>query len=412
MRVCIVTIAGEMHGIGGMQRHTSDLSRGLVEAGHDVEVITNGHPDGISEQWHGGARWRFADSSGAQLGSSWLRGSYEAFRAAHAERPFDVIHSESTCALGLVRQGVHREVPVTAKYHGNFVGIAKANARRALRRHTPKAVAKEARSFLWTCTQHFPRGNWWRFHGFESMVPSRQQLRDTCLSHLVSPAHMHVVPNGVDTAIFHPRDRDETRAELGLGPEPIVLALGRLDREKGNHTAVSALAQLDPPIRLVIVGDGPDRGRLEALADSLGVADRVTFAGSQPTDVVARYLAVSDAFVLLTELNEGAPMVLVEAMATGVPVIASDIAQIAEVVNRNGENGFLVRPGDLAGTVSALRTITVDPARGRAVGSRGRERVLADYTLERMIGGCVDVYEIAIARHGASLGPAGAPRPS
>ena len=81
MRVCIVTIAGEMHGIGGMQRHTSDLSRGLVEAGHDVEVITNGHPDGISEQWHGGARWRFADSSGGQLGTSWLRGSYEAFRA-------------------------------------------------------------------------------------------------------------------------------------------------------------------------------------------------------------------------------------------------------------------------------------------------------------------------------------------
>ena len=104
-------------------------------------------------------------------------------------------------------------------------------------------------------------------------------------------------------------------------------------------------------------------------------------------------------------------MVLVEGMATGVPVIASDIAQIAEVVNRNGENGFLVRPGDLAATVAALRTITADPGRGRAVGSRGRGRVLADYTLERMIGGCVDVYEIAIARRGA-VGPAGAARPS
>ena len=222
---------------------------------------------------------------------------------------------------------------------------------------------------------------------------------------------MHVVPNGVDTDVFHPRDRAATRAELGLGSEQLVLALGRLNREKGHHTAIAALAQLDPPARLVIVGDGADRGRLEELARTLGVADRVTFAGGQPTDIVARYLAASDAFVFPTERDEGAPMVLVEAMASGVPVIASDIAQISEVVDRNGENGFLVRLADVGGTVAALRTILSDPERGRAVGERGRERVLADYTLERMIERCVDVYEIAIARHLAASG-LGASEPS
>lgn len=404
MRICIVTIAGYVHGIGGMQRHTSDLARGLAEAGHDVEVITNRHPDGIDEERHEGALWRFADSNGNQVDPAWHRASYETFCKAHAERPFDVVHSESTCALGLVRKGVHHEVPIAVKYHGNFVGLARAHVRRAMRRHTPKAVAQEARSFLWLCNQHFPRGNWWRFHGFESMVPSRQQVRDQRLSHFIPRSRIHVVPNGVDTAIFHPRERAETRAALGLGPEPIVLALGRLNREKGHHTALAALAELDPPARLVIVGDGEDRGRLEKLAGSLGVADRVTFAGGQPPDTVARYLAASDAFVFPTERDEGAPMVLVEAMASGVPVVATNIEQIAEVVDRDGENGFLVRTADVAGTVAALRTIISDPERGRVVGERGRERVLADYTLERMIERCVEVYEIAIARHLASSG--------
>jgi glycosyltransferase involved in cell wall biosynthesis len=396
MRICIVTIAGSVHGIGGMQRHTSDLARGLSEAGHDVVVITKRHPEGIWEERHDGALWRFVDTSAHQLDPAWLQASYDAFRVAHAERPFDVVHSESTCALGLVLNGVQHEVPITVKYHGNFVGLAKANAQRAIRRRTPKAVAQEGRSFVWLCHQHFPRGNWWRFHGFESMVPSRQQVRQTCLSHCVRSARMHVVRNGVDVTLFHPRDKAATRTALGLGEEPIVLALGRLNREKGHHTAIAALAQLEPPARLMIVGDGEDRGRLEGLARSLGVADRVTFAGGQPPDVVARYLAASDAFVFPTERDEGAPMELVEAMASGVPVVASRIEQIAEVVDCDGENGFLVRTANVSETVVALRTILSDPGRARAVGERGRERVLAGYTLEQMVEETVAVYQLAI----------------
>ena len=103
-----------------------------------------------------------------------------------------------------------------------------------------------------------------------------------------------------------------------------MLSVGRLNREKGHHTAIAALAQLDPPTRLVIVGEGEDRDRLEGLARSLGVADRVVFAGGQPSERVASYLAAADAFVFPTERDEGAPMVLVDAMAVGVPVVASD----------------------------------------------------------------------------------------
>ncbi|MEP6811355.1 MAG: glycosyltransferase family 4 protein [Actinomycetota bacterium] len=407
MRVCIVTIAGYVHGIGGMQRHTSELARGLVQAGHEVEVITNRHPDGVSEVVHEGVLWRFVDVVGDQVDPAWHRASLEAFRAAHAKRPFDVIHSESTCALGLVRAGVHRDLPLTVKYHGNFLGLAKANARRALQSPTPLKVAREGKSFLRLCGQHFPRGNWWRFHGFHSMVPSRQQFDDQRRSHFIPRAKLHVVPNGVDATRFTPGDRTAARAALELGTGPIIVAVGRFNREKGMHTAVRALAQLPKPARLVLVGEGEEQSRLEALAASLGVLDRVVFAGPQPADVVARYLAAADAFVFPTERDEGAPMVLVEAMACGVPVVATAIDQIAEVVDGNGENGILVPLADVDATASALRALIDDPEAAKLIGARGRERILAEYTLERMVERTVAVYELAIAEHAGAQNRSG-----
>ena len=233
------------------------------------------------------------------------------------------------------------------------------------------------------------------------MVPSRQQLDDQRRSHFIPRSRMHVVPNGVDTRTFHPRDVRETRAKLGLGPEPIVVSVGRLEREKGVHTAVEAIASVAPPTRLVVVGDGAERAALHELAAERGIADRVTFLGAQPTDMVADHLAAADAFVFATERDEGAPLVLVEAMASGIPVIATDIEQIAEVADRNGVNGFLVPFADVRAVADTVSAIVADPDLGRRVGASGRERILGEYTIERMVERCVAVYELAIRRHAA-----------
>jgi glycosyltransferase involved in cell wall biosynthesis len=392
----VVTIAGYPHGIGGMQRHTSDLCRGLVAAGHEVEVITKRHPDGLRREVCEGALWRFVDTDADQLHDDWFRASLKEFEAAHAERPFDVIHSESTCALGLVRAGVHRTVPLAVKYHGNFLGLAKANFRRALRSRTPIGVAREARSFIWLSGRHFPKGNWWRFRDCVSMVPSRQQLSDQSRSHLIPRSKLYVVPNGVDVDRFKPVDRDQARAALGLGSEPLAVGVGRLNREKGMHTAIRAIAALPPPARLALVGEGEDRARLEALVDSLGARDRVDFVGPQSPDGVASYLAAADVLVFPTERDEGAPMVLVEAMACGIPVVASAIEQIREVVNDAPQNGVLVAVADVDATTAAVGRLLSCRDEARRVGARGRERILAEYTLERMVERTVEVYEIAI----------------
>lgn len=130
--------------------------------------------------------------------------------------------------------------------------------------------------------------------------------------------------------------------------------------------------------RLLVMGDGPDAGALQAEAVVLGVAPAVEFAGMLPNPEVRRRLAGVDLFCL-PSTGEGTPSTVLEAMAAGVPVLASRVGGIPEVV-QNGTTGVLVPPGDAAALAAALLALGEDPARCRALGQSGRRRYLAAFT--------------------------------
>jgi glycosyltransferase involved in cell wall biosynthesis len=146
------------------------------------------------------------------------------------------------------------------------------------------------------------------------------------------------------------------------------------------------------------VGDGEEREPLEQLAGSLGLERRVIFAGGQPHEELAKYIAAGDAFLFPTQRAEAAPVVLPQAMACGVPVIASEIGGIPEVVGRSLTNGVLVPPGDVPALADAMRALLRDEGLRERLGQRARRRVLAHYTVERMVDQTLDVYRFAIAR--------------
>jgi glycosyltransferase involved in cell wall biosynthesis len=404
VRICIVTVAA--HGIGGMQDHTRSLAKGLVAAGHAVEVVTTRHPEGLLEEELDGAHWHYVDAAHhhprlPRRDRDWLPRSCEAFLRLHGERPFDVIHSESTSAIGLVRRGIHRRLPLVAKFHGNAIALIQAALARA-RTGDGRAKAREAKGLAWLFGEWFQYGHWYRFRSCVWMVPSKQEFEDTRRESLLKRSLGYVVPNGVDVTLFRPRPPKEVRTELGLPEGPIFVSVGRLNVEKGMHHAVRALAALQvdtPRASLVIVGSGEERARLEQLSESLGVEQRVHFVGAQPSEVVAKYLAAADVFLFPTERGEAAPLVLPQAMACGAPVIASDIGGIPEVVGRLGSNGFLVPPGDVPALEDTMRTLARDEGLRRQVGHAARERVLSEYTVERMVEQTLDVYGVAIARH-------------
>jgi glycosyltransferase involved in cell wall biosynthesis len=406
MRVCVVTEAGYVHGIGGMQEHTSNLVRGLVAAGHEVEVITGPHPDGLTDATYDGGTWHFVDAPTTRPGlpmrnPEWHRRTALRFQQLHDQKPFDVVHSESTSALGLLHRRLHRLVPTVAKFHGNYLGHVRENIRRA---RTRGDVVREAKSLIWTTGKHFlSRGNWHLFRDCEAMVPSRAQLDDTCRSHLLKRSRVHIVANGIDTDLFAPGSRDEARRELGLGPEPIFVSVGRLNREKGVRHLIAALARVPGDARLLIVGDGEERQALELRVHDEGVADRVTFVGAVQREGVASYLRAADVFVFPTEHPEAAPLVLPEAMSVGLPVVASRVGAIPEVVG-DGATALLVPPGDPEALADGMRSLVESPERRRQMSEASRRRILDEFTLERMISRTVDVYEIARRGHASGDG--------
>jgi glycosyltransferase involved in cell wall biosynthesis len=388
-----------------MQDHTRALAKGLVAAGHETEIVTTRHPKGLLEEERDGARWHYVDAAHhhpwlPRRDPAWLPSSSETFLDLHRKRPFDVIHSESTSAIGLVRRGIHRLVPLVPKFHGNGIALTRAALARA-RVGDTRAKVREAKGLVWLFGAWFQYGHWYRFHSCVWMVASRREFEDTRRESFLDGSLGRVVPNGVDATLFQPRPREEMRTELRLPDGPIFVSVGRLNVEKGMHHAVGALAALGvdaPRARLVIVGTGEERERLERLSRSLGVEQRVHFVGGQPHEVVAKYLAAADVFLFPTERGEAAPLVLPQAMACAAPVVASDIGGIPEVVRRSGVNGILVPPGDVLALTDAMRTLVRDESLRRRLGQAARHRILVEYTVERMVEQSLDVYRLAIAR--------------
>lgn len=160
---------------------------------------------------------------------------------------------------------------------------------------------------------------------------------------------------------------------------PIVGAVGRLEHEKGFDVLLHAVAGL-PEASVVLVGDGRRRDDLAALADRLGMAERVQFTGW--SDEPRRHLTTFDLYALPSRI-EGFPLVVVEAMLAGLPVVATRVGSVADAV-LDGETGLLVPPDDPDALGSALGTLLADPERRRAMGDRGREHARRHFTASAM----------------------------
>jgi glycosyltransferase involved in cell wall biosynthesis len=207
-------------------------------------------------------------------------------------------------------------------------------------------------------------------------------ISDFCraqLMRLVEPEHwdkLHVVHCGVVPAAYGPPDPP-------AGAPLEVVSVGRLAPMKGFSVLLDALAAVED-VHLTLVGDGPDRPALEAAARRLGVAGAVTFAGALGADEVTELLRHADVFCL-PSFAEGVPVVLMEAMASGLPVVATAVMGVPELV-LDGEAGTLVPPGRAEPLAAALRELAADPEARRRMGAAGRAIVETAFDVDRSAG--------------------------
>ena len=190
-------------------------------------------------------------------------------------------------------------------------------------------------------------------HEAAGIIAVSQALKDAIVALGVPAGKITVLRNGVDLVLFHPGAREAARAQLGLAGR-VLLSVGLLIERKGHDLVIGALPSL-PGYALLIAGEGPERARLERLAVQLNVADRVRFLGSVPHGELHRFYAAADALVLASS-REGWPNVLLESMACGTPVAASNIWGNPEVVSRP-EAGVLMRERTPAGVADAVNRL-------------------------------------------------------
>jgi glycosyltransferase involved in cell wall biosynthesis len=223
---------------------------------------------------------------------------------------------------------------------------------------------------------------------------SEQELAAGLEAGACRPERSIVIHNAVDV-VGAPRSRHDRAL-------PRLVAVGRLKAPKDFLTLVRALAALpEGSFEALIVGDGPDRAQVEAEIRRLGLAERVELAGER--DDVPQLLAASDVFVLASR-SEGLPVSVLEAMAAELPVAASAVGGLAELVD-DGGTGILVPAGDEVALAEALRRLVADPELRRKLGAAGRARAEAEFDLAEFRRAHLELYHRQLELDGAVAKP-------
>jgi glycosyltransferase involved in cell wall biosynthesis len=367
-------------GLGGADQQLLSAAQVLRDRGHEIRIVslTPLGPMGLQARSLGLA----TDSLEMRRGVPDPRGLARLVRIVRAWKP-DVVHSHMVHA-NLMARVLRLLVPVPVLvstihnvYEGGPLLMAGYRLTNGLVDHM--TIISQAAAD--------------RFVG-ERIVPGRL---------------LTVIANGVDTDRMRnlpPEGRAALRGWMSVGDQDFVwLAVGRFEVAKDYPNMLRAFAAVrarEPRAVLVIVGQGSLQAEAEALTAELGLREAVRFLGAR--DDVPAVMSAADGYVM-SSAWEGMPMVLLEAEAAGLPIVATAVGGNGEVV-RDGESGFLVPARDSEGLrAGMLRLMALPEEQRRAMGERGREHVRANYGLQRVAERWERVYWDALARKGFTLEP-------
>ena len=350
---------------GGAGTATRETAAALVRQGHEVAVLTGGFGDLPAEEDVLGARVVRVPSRRRQAGSSTPFEMISFVLAAMRRAPLLVKELQPAAAVcffsipsGIVgmRLLATMKLPYIVSLRGGDVPGFHPGAMAAWHRLTLPLTRR-----IWSRAS--------------AVTANSQNLAD--LAHLTMPElDVPVIPNGVDTNVFHPAD------EPSSAPEIRALFLGRLNTQKGLDHLLYAMAETEQAwpvgLSLIIAGSGPEEQRLKSISRALGLDAHVIFKGRvAPGDVPALYREAD--FFVLPSLDEGMPNVALEAMASALPVVATDIDGCTALVE-HGRSGYIVpRGGDCAPeheplSRAVLDLALMDPGQRRNMGMNGRAR--------------------------------------
>ncbi len=387
MRIAIFAKSTLAHGMGGMETHLESLYRELVARGHMIEVVTTRHPAGVPVEEKPGLRIRYlTEAPPRRYSRVWWRVSRKAFEELIGAGPLDLVLSESLAAASIAR--IRSRPPLYPFIYGLVLShLTSEWSQRARGGDTLRFLGVKLPELLYYAfvqERSFLQRVEAVLATYDQLVPA---LENRCRRVLLSY-------NGVDVHRFAPdRDRrNQVRKRLGIADhEVVVLLTAVMTRQKGMHLGIKALGPLAgrfPELRLLVVGGGPEEESLRALGARSPIGSRIDFVGGVPHHELPGYFNAADLFLHPSLRAEGLPTVIVEALASGLPVVATATGGTATAISE-GRTGLLVPKGDVGRMTAAVEALMTDRSLAAGLAAEGlrlaRERFAWSRIVDRLL---------------------------
>ena len=383
MNICMLSKSMIVHQMGGMEIHARGLSELAAAMGHTVTVITTRHPKGeiAQEEINKVVIHYLPTTKMAHYSSSWWRESAKKITQLHKRSKFDIVWAESFSGYyyawkikGLIN------VPILSILQGGgFIGSIMGQWRAVSSiRELFVFLVKSLPEYIFLGLPLF-----WRTLRYSDGIVcvSNESAKVIKREFFTDPEKIFVVYNSVDTDIFKPdqNKRKTIREKYSIDESmKVILMSGVIHKQKGMHIGLKAFLEIKKKIsnsKMIIVGDGPQLDSLKRLANSLNIGDDVIFCGLVPNAELPLYYNAADILLNPTLRDEGLPIVIVEAMACGLPIVTSRVGGTPSTID-DGVSGFFVGAKD--SVVLATKTIEIlsSPERMAQFSRSAREKVL------------------------------------
>ncbi len=410
MNICMFSRIMPAHALGGMQDHVQTLSAALARRGHRVAVMTSARADGKEFEIVEGVEIHFLKGTtvGRYSNAFWSASARQC-EELHAQKPFDILHSQSIGAFGALQKHLPRQyrLPLVTSLHGTHFDVLTTSWHTDFALTNPLGIARFGAVTAQMLFNYARRDLWFIRASDVVIATSDVDVVKYKKYYHLHDAQIRKVYNGIDAELFAPSpisNLQSQRTQLQIdADDKIILALARLQKDKGVQNAIAVMPRVSAQTRavLIVVGDGDYRAALEQLARDLGVAERVRFVGAQSLAECARYFNLCDVFVDPTLRTDGYDLTIAEAMACGKPVIVSDVGANSTLIDAaTMRDGILIRRGDQDELTRELLRVLNDTALARLMGALAREKIVARFSIPAMVEGMEQVYAEMVERVG------------
>lgn len=404
MRICILARSLPIHNKGGLEDAVWSFAKGLEDQGQEIVIITAAHPQGLleEEEKEGINIYYLSGISGDPYSESYKKGIIFKFLELHQASPFDLVSLQSSGGYAFLEKDLGRKlsIPTVLSLYGTSYDelITRLRLLKNIKQwRDPLRQLNNLKEFLRFIFRYLLVDRDFLKRADLILVPSPRQAKIVQENYGIAKEKVKVIFNAVDTAFFCPGlPTQDLRQKWGIpNDSPVILFAARLVEEKGAQVVIEALPDIlkaFPKTVLVIVGDGEYLNALKQLSDRLNLAKSVVFVGSVDFDSLASYFNLGDVFINSTLRENGYDLTLLEAMACGKAVIASNIGSNPTVIN-SGKDGILIEVGNIKELSANTTELLGNKEKRLQLGESGRKKIEENFSQKAVSVQLLEAFE-------------------